>query len=57
MKTIYLLAAISLVGVKLANAAPALSCENESDPDSGINGNWCVKSHGFFVYTKAMLAL
>jgi hypothetical protein len=57
MKTIYLLAAISLVGVKLTNAAPALSCENESDPDSGINGNWCVKSHGFFVYTKAMLAL
>ena len=41
MKFLHLLAVTSVVGLKFA---AAVTCENESDPDSGYPGNWCVAS-------------
>lgn len=41
MKFLHLLAVIGVVGLKFA---AAVTCENESDPDSGYNGNWYVAS-------------
>jgi hypothetical protein len=44
MKFLALLAGLSIVGIKLTTA---VTCENESDPDSGFNGNW-YSSHSPF---------
>jgi hypothetical protein len=41
MKFLHLLAVFGVVGLKFA---AAVTCENESDPDEGVNGNWCVSS-------------
>lgn len=43
MRLLPLLAALSLLGVNLV-ASQEQPCENESDPDSGIDGNWYVTS-------------
>jgi hypothetical protein len=39
MKLLHLITILAVVGAKLAATQ---TCENESDPDSGVNGNWYV---------------